>query len=135
MLRCKGFLKHQFLPSKNELWRAIWGQRRIQTLFRPNDQRRIVIFSAIDEFKKGDITMTRKQLEKRFSLYPDVVTLQEFRQMLGGIGDKTARKLVRENRVKHFYIRNTYLIPKNHVIDYLLSTHYEKYRRQLKAHI
>ena len=44
--------------------------------------------------------MTRKQLEKRFSLYPDVVTLQEFRQMLGGIGDKTARKLVRDNHVK-----------------------------------
>ena len=79
--------------------------------------------------------MTRKQLEKRFSLYPDVVTLQEFRQMLGGIGDKTARKLVRDNHVKHYYIRNTYLIPKTHVIDYLLSTHYEKYRRQLKAHI
>ena len=52
--------------------------------------------------------MNRKQLEKRFSIYPDVVTLQEFRQMLGGIGDKTARKLVRENRVKHYYIRNTY---------------------------
>lgn len=68
--------------------------------------------------------MNRKQLEKRFSIYPDVVTLQEFRQMLGGIGDKTARKLVRENRVKHYYIRNTYLIPKTHVIDYLLSTHY-----------
>ena len=49
--------------------------------------------------------MNRKQLEKRFSIYPDVVTLQEFRQMLGGIGDKTARKLVRENRVKHYYIR------------------------------
>lgn len=79
--------------------------------------------------------MTRNQLEKRFSLYPDVVTLQEFRQMLGGIGDKTARKLVRENRVKHYYIRNTYLIPKTHVIDYLLSTHYEKYRRRLKAHL
>lgn len=69
--------------------------------------------------------MNRKQLEKRFSLYPDVVTLPEFRQMLGGIGDKTARKLVRENRVKHYYIRNTYLIPKTHVIDYLLSTHYD----------
>lgn len=36
---------------------------------------------------------------------------------------------------KHYYIRNTYLIPKTHVIDYLLSTHYEKYRRRLKANI
>lgn len=79
--------------------------------------------------------MNRKQLENRFASYPDVVTLPEFREMLGGIGDSTARKLVRNNNVNHYCIRNTYLIPKNCVIDYLLSTHYEKYRRKLKAHI
>lgn len=55
--------------------------------------------------------------------------------MLGGIGDSTARKLMRNNNVRHYCIRNTYLIPKTCVIDYLLGTHYEKYRRRLKAHI
>lgn len=79
--------------------------------------------------------MNRKQLESRFASYPDVVTLPQFRQMLGGIGESTARKLMRNNHVRHYYIRNTYLIPKTWVIDYLLGTHYEKYRRKLKAHI
>ena len=79
--------------------------------------------------------MNRQQLENRFASYPDVVTLPEFRQMLGGIGDNTARKLMRNNNVRHYCIRNTYLIPKTCVIDYLLGTHYEKYRRRLKAHI
>lgn len=79
--------------------------------------------------------MNRQQLENRFASYPDVVTLPEFRQMLGGIGDSTARKLMRNNNVRHYCISNTYLIPKTCVIDYLLGTHYEKYRRRLKAHI
>lgn len=79
--------------------------------------------------------MNRKQLENKFAAYPDVVTLTDFRKMLGGIGDSTARKLMREKRVQHYYIRNTYLIPKPCVIDYVLSTDYEKYRRILKAQI
>lgn len=77
----------------------------------------------------------RNEYRKKYSAYPDVVNLAQFREMLGGIGEKTARKLMRENRVKHYYIRNTYLIPKEWVIDYLFSTHYAKYRLQLKAHI
>ncbi|MCI5699784.1 MAG: hypothetical protein MR308_05260 [Lachnospiraceae bacterium] len=45
---------------------------------------------------------TRKYYEQLFNKYPDVVTLSQFRNMLGGIGDGTARKLMRENRVKHY---------------------------------
>ena len=53
--------------------------------------------------------MNRQQLENRFASYPDVVTLPEFRQMLGGIGDSTARKLMRNNNVRHYCIRNANL--------------------------
>jgi hypothetical protein len=70
-----------------------------------------------------------------FKDYPDVVTLKEFRQMLGGIADSTARKLVRENRVKHFYIRDTYMIPKKCVIDYVTSEHYAEYKQFLKVQV
>ena len=76
--------------------------------------------------------MTRRDYERKFSTFPDVVTLNEFRAMLGGIADGTARKLLRENHVEHFYIRTTYYIPKEKVIDYLLSDHYMKYRFKLK---
>ena len=77
----------------------------------------------------------RKYYEQLYTEYPTVVTLIQFRQMLGGIGDTTARKLMRENRVKHCYIRHTYLIPKDWVIDYVLSEHYAEYREQLKVQV
>ena len=78
---------------------------------------------------------TRVHYEKLFALYPDVVTLPEFQTMLGGIGDSTARKIMRANKVKHFYIRCTYLIPKACVIDYVLSEDYAKYSKTLKARV
>lgn len=77
----------------------------------------------------------RKFYENYFSSYPDLVTLDQFRKMLGGLGVVQARKLMQENRVKHFYIHGTYFIPKANVIDYVLSSHYAKYRLKLKAQI
>lgn len=79
--------------------------------------------------------MTRKELEKLFSSYPDVVDLQQFRQMLGGIGDGTARKLMQEQLVQHYVIRCTYYIPKQSVIEYVMSKHYKNYSKSLKAQI
>ena len=76
--------------------------------------------------------MTRKDLKKRFEGFPDVVNLQELRVMMGGIGERTVRKLLRANRIEHFYINTTYYIPKVKVIDYLLSQHYAEYRLKLK---
>lgn len=76
-----------------------------------------------------------EKYRRKYASYPEVVNLLQFREMLGGIADSTARKLMRENRVKHYYIRTTYLIPKEWVIDYLLSTHYAKYRQKLKVHV
>ena len=77
----------------------------------------------------------REKYRRKYASYPEIVNLQQFREMLGGIADSTARKLMRENRVKHYYVRTTYLIPKEWVIDYLLSTHYAQYRMKLKARI
>ncbi|MBQ1675592.1 MAG: DNA-binding protein [Oscillospiraceae bacterium] len=76
--------------------------------------------------------MTRRDYEKRFRNFPDVVTINEFRAMLGGIADSTARKLLKEGHVQCFFIRCTYYIPKVKIIDYLLSKHYMEYRMKLK---
>lgn len=43
---------------------------------------------------------TRAHYEKLFAAYPDVVTLPEFQAMLGGIGDSTARKIMRANTTR-----------------------------------
>ena len=55
--------------------------------------------------------MTRQDYEKRFLTFPDVVTINEFRAMLSGIGECTARKLLRGNHGEHFYVRGTDYIP------------------------
>ncbi len=82
------------------------------------------------------MTVRNEEYYKRiFESYPDVVTLEQFRTMLGGIGDSTARKLLRGNHVKHFYIRDTYMIPKVWVIEYILSDHYAEYRQKLKVQV
>lgn len=70
-----------------------------------------------------------------FKDYPDVVTLEQFRAMLGGIADSTARKLVRANLVKHFYIRDSYMLPKKCVIDYVTGEHYAEYKHSLKVQV
>lgn len=77
----------------------------------------------------------RKYYEQRFAGYPDVVTTQQFCEMLGGIAESTARKLFRENRVKHYFIRGAFLIPKTCVIDYILSDHYFKYSEILSVRV
>ena len=66
---------------------------------------------------------------------PDVVDLIQFREMLGGIADSTARKLVRAGTVRSFYIRNTYMIPKKCVIDYVTGEHYAEYKHSLKVQV
>jgi len=78
---------------------------------------------------------SREYYEKLFENYPDIVTLPDFMKMLGGIGDSTARKLMRGNRVHHFYIRDTYLIPKPSVIEYVLSKDYAEYSQKLKVRV
>lgn len=76
--------------------------------------------------------MKKRDLKKQFASYPDVVSLPELCAMMGGIGDCTARKLLRSGRIKSIMIRSTYYIPKECIIEYLLSDHYKKYRQELK---
>ena len=77
----------------------------------------------------------RSFYEVYFLSYPDVVTLPQFREMMGGMSETSARFLMKNNLVKNFLIRGTYYIPKKYIIDYVLSTHYAIYRNKLKAHI
>ena len=64
--------------------------------------------------------MTRQDYERRFRTYPDVY----------------ARRLLRKNLVAHFVIRHTYYIPKENVIDFVLSPNYltvlNRFRRDNK---
>ena len=78
---------------------------------------------------------SRKFYETYWKHYEDMVNFEKFREMLGGIGDVKAIRLLQKKTVKSFKIRGEYLIPKECVIDYVLSPHYADYRRILKAQI
>ena len=75
-----------------------------------------------------------KDYNAAFREYPDVVTLVQLCKMIR-ISDGTARKLMQQNLIPHFYIRTTYYIPKQNVIDYLNSDHYKQYKLKLKNSI
>ena len=77
--------------------------------------------------------MTEEKLCRLYKNFPDVVTLPQMCEMLGGIADTTARKLLRGDYVEHFVIKGTYYIPKKCVIDYVLGEHYAYYKKFLKA--
>lgn len=79
--------------------------------------------------------MTRRDYERRFSHFPDVVSFEEFRAMLGGICQDSARNILRSDLIEHFVICTAYYIPKKAIIDYLMTDHYQKYRQKLRHSI
>ena len=54
-----------------------------------------------------------------FTQYPDVVNISQLCEMLGGISEKTAYRLIRECKIRAFLIGRAYRIPKANVIDFL----------------
>lgn len=56
-----------------------------------------------------------------FSKYPDVVEVNQLREMLGGISRKLAYKLLADNEIRSVRIGRTYKIPKACIIEYLLG--------------
>lgn len=54
-----------------------------------------------------------------FRDYPDVVSIEQMCQMLGGIGKKTGYRLLKEKKIEAFKIGKSYKIPKIQIISYL----------------
>lgn len=54
-----------------------------------------------------------------FSNYPDIVTVEQLCEMLGGISSKTGYRLLKSGEIKSFIIARRYRIPKISVLEYL----------------
>jgi hypothetical protein len=78
----------------------------------------------------SDMKNLRNKYKRQFKQYPDLVSVLMFREMLGGIGDSFARRLIREQKV---FVKPHYWIPKESVIDYVLSEDYAN--RKLKVRV
>lgn len=54
-----------------------------------------------------------------FSAYPDIVSIKQLCEMLGGIGPKAAYQLLHEGNIQFFKIGKAFRIPKRSVIDFI----------------
>ncbi|MDD3862605.1 MAG: helix-turn-helix domain-containing protein [Clostridia bacterium] len=55
-----------------------------------------------------------------FANYDDVVGVKDLQKMLG-MGRNLAYDLIKENKIKHFKIKNRIFIPKQYIINFLLD--------------
>lgn len=72
----------------------------------------------------------RKYYENRFRAYSDVLTVKQFRSMLGNMNEKMALQVLRDNLVKHFCADRIYYIPESYAIDYVLSENTTEYTKR-----
>lgn len=54
-----------------------------------------------------------------FTEYPDVVNVEQMCEMLGGICDKMAYRLLKSGEIKSFIVGRHYRIPKLNILEYL----------------
>lgn len=55
-----------------------------------------------------------------FREYPDVVTTEQLREMLGNISMKSVYKILKNNTIRSYTIGGRYMIPKVNVIQYFV---------------
>ena len=51
--------------------------------------------------------------------YPDIVNVEQMCEMLGGISQKTAYRLLKNGTIKSFVVGRRYRIPKIYIFEYL----------------
>ena len=56
-----------------------------------------------------------------FTDYPDIVNLVQMKQMLGGISDTLAYRMLKEKKIKSKKVGREYKIPKVNVINYITT--------------
>ena len=64
----------------------------------------------------------RNDYFRMFRSYPDVVHVDELREMLGGIGRTTVYALLKSGRIESVKMGRVYLIPKIDVIRFLCES-------------
>lgn len=70
---------------------------------------------------EGAVMPSRRYYEKLFSAYPDLVPMKDYRQMLGGVTEAKALRLLEQGHIKFFLVHRRHMIPKVCIIDYLVG--------------
>ena len=79
----------------------------------------------------------RAKYEEMFSKYPDVLELTDLMKMLGGVSESYVRPLLQTGVIKSFKLKNgkVFKVPKEYLIDFVVSDAYQQYKSRLKAQI
>ncbi len=56
-----------------------------------------------------------------FTSYPDIINIEQMRNMLGGISLTLAYRLIKENKIKAMKIGRQYKIPKANIISCIIN--------------
>ena len=67
----------------------------------------------------------RKIYERSLSDYPDVLTVPDLQRALDGMCEKTIRGIIWRGEISSFKIGTKHMIPKESLIDYMLSDNYK----------
>lgn len=62
---------------------------------------------------------TQEAYKLIFREYPDVVTVEQMCEMLGGLSTKTAYQLLKSGTIKYFLLGRRYRIPKVSILEYM----------------
>ncbi len=73
----------------------------------------------------------RTYYEIKFRNYPDIVKKKDLLVMLDNIDGRTATKLFKENYIFHFRVGRYIYIPKESIIDFLVSDAYIQFRQRV----
>ena len=84
------------------------------------NQRKGYDYELIPKKREGGLPMESQVAYKLlFTEYPDVVNVEQMCEMLGGICDKTAYRLLKSGEIKSFIVGRHYRIPKLNILEYL----------------
>lgn len=79
---------------------------------------------SFDEvFKKGDLVTMRKYYEECLISYPDVMTIEQIAEFTGYC-KTSVRAWCSKQEVKCFLIRQRFQVPKEHLLDFLVSKYF-----------
>jgi len=63
----------------------------------------------------------KEQYSVMFTNYPDIINIEQMRNMLGGISLTLAYRLIKDNQIKVIKIGRQYKIPKANIISYIIN--------------
>lgn len=64
---------------------------------------------------------TRKTYSKMLQGYPDVLDVEQIRNVLGGISKRTIYKLLKEGKIDSIKVGREYRVTKINMIDFLMN--------------